>query len=294
MGMSAARAKKGEGLRPGLLIVWVLAMLLCGVAAVGLSAAMVAALARAGWNDIIWVLTATGDPGVGDALMWSGVLLGLALPIASTVAFFAAVAASDAEIGGRAGSLVRSSLRLGPATPSIAVGVALLALVTSDPRLEQFVRAHPIVAAAAAILALNVPIMTARFRAVLGSVPAEWRTAAIAAGASPATALTRVILPRATAGIVATILHGAGQVIGETAAIAIVLSVGTGVRLVNHALTFDKVPLSVHLWQRLALGHPDPAFAAAAASETLTLVAAVVMLRFVARVLQRRRRVGVA
>jgi ABC-type phosphate transport system permease subunit len=215
-------------------------------------------------------------------------VLALALPVAIVLSFLAGAAGADPVIGGRVGRALNLSLRVGPAVPAVAIGLAMIGLVTSDARVEQLVQRNPIAWAAAGLALLNMPIMTARFRSALRAVPREWRAAAQAGGASPPAAFFGISVPRAMPGIVAVMLHGAGEMLGETAAVAMVLTLSSGATVINHALTFAPSPLPVHLWQRLAIGQPWNAPEAAA--ETLLLLVAILLLRFAARVLQRRRR----
>jgi ABC-type phosphate transport system permease subunit len=100
------------------------------------------------------------------------------------------------------------ALRAGPAVPSIAICVAALGIVATDPRIADATRQHPIVSAAVALAALNLPIMSARFRTVFRSVPVVWRIAAAASGATPGLAFWRIVLPRAWHGIVAVLPRG--------------------------------------------------------------------------------------
>lgn len=290
MGMSAVAAGREPHSRVALQIAGGLAVWLSGIVTIALAVAMIAALYRDGWQNIVWVFTPASDFGLAQALSSSAILLALALPPALAVAFFAGAAAAEPSIGGAAGTVLNFALRAGPSVPSVAIGLAALALVTSNAAIESAVQSFPLAAAAIALVGLNLPIMSARFRFVFRAVPSSWLTAAMAAGASPVAAYFSVVVPRATPGIVGVVLSGVGQMLGETAVVAMVLSVSNGVKFVNHTLTFSPAPLSVHLWQRLALGHPDASAAPAIASETLLLLAAILVVRFVARLLLRGRR----
>ena len=283
MGLSASLSARETQSRSAAYIAAGLATWLCGVAAIALAALMIVLLAHAGWEDVAARSGAAWGADVGTALYWSAVLIGLALPATAALSLCAGVAASEPSIGGWAGRIVNTSLRAGPAVPSVAVGVAALATIMTNERLQMFARMHPIGVAAVALAVLNLPLMSARFRTVLRAVPRGWRTAAAAAGATPEGAFFRIVLPRAWPGVIAVILAGLGQMLGETAVVAIVL----------RAANSSAIPLSFDLWQRLAVRPYDAAAFSAAASETLLLVGAIVALRFAARVLlHRRRRAG--
>jgi ABC-type phosphate transport system permease subunit len=280
MGVSGVAASREAAARSSAYIVAGLSAWLCGAAAIGITAVMIVALAQAGWQERVRALGAASGPAVVSAAEWSALLVLFALPVAAIVSFAAGVAAAEPAIGGAIGKFLNVALRVGPAVPSVAIGIAALALVTSDPRLESAARLHPIGAAAIALAVLNLPIMTARFRSVLRAAPRDWRIAATAAGATPGGAFVRISLPRAWPGIAGVLLNAVGQMLGETAVVAIVLS----------AFTDAPLPVSVHLWQRLSYGSSSAQGAPAAASEALLLVFSIVVLRLAARGLQRRRR----
>jgi phosphate transport system permease protein len=277
MGMSVASPIREAAPRSGTFIASGLAAWLCGVFAIGLAGAMIVLLARAGWQEIARETVSGSD--VIPSLEWSLALIAIALPLAAIVSMGAGVAAAEPEIGGRAGRFLNVALRAGPAVPSVAIGVAAFALIAMNPYLLNASRLHPIVSAAVALAALNLPIMSARFRTAFRSVALEWRVAAAACGATPGLALRRIVLPRAWPGILAALLNGAGQMLGETAVIAIVLRVSNGA----------PTPISVFVWQHLtsrAAGATGPIGSA----EALVLVAAVAALRLTSRALPRRRR----
>jgi phosphate transport system permease protein len=291
MGMTDPGVRRTSTASGGL-IAGGLAAWLCGIAAVTLVFAMLVSLVLAGRQDISSALGTGSDVSIGDVLFWSVLVVGIALPLAATFAFFAGVAGAERPIGRIAGSALNASLRVAPAVPSVAIGVAALAILTSNASVEAWARSNAIAAASIALAALNVPIMSARFRAAFRAVPRSWRVAAAAVGAGPSVAFWGVVAPRSAPAILGVLLNSAGQMFGETAVLAIVLGLENGVRVVNGAQTVALVPLSVHLWQDLTIGLPAASSAPASAAEALILVAAIVSMRFVARVLSRRRKVG--
>jgi ABC-type phosphate transport system permease subunit len=286
MGLSAAaREHRPEG---AALIARGLAAWLCAIAVVAIATLMVVSLARAGYHDLARLISSPSNQGIGAMLASSILLVAIALPPTILIAFCAAAAAAERPFGGGAGTMLNDSLRVGPSVPSVAVGLAALTLFTSDATVRTWAQTHPIFAAAAALAALNLPIMAARFRSALRAVPRHWRIAATAAGASPGQVFFGIVAPRAAPGIVAVVLAGMAQMFGETAVVAIVLVSQGQSFFISDPLTATP-PLTVGLWHAMTSLYAGPA-AAVAASMTLVLVSGVVALRFVARVLQRRRR----
>jgi len=78
---------------------------------------------------------------------------------------------------------------------------------------------------AATIVALMVvPIITSIAREVFSLTPPAEREGAMALGASKATVIRRVVLPFGRGGLIGAILLGLGRAMGETIAVAIILS----------------------------------------------------------------------
>jgi len=278
MGVSSAALARESSARVQSSLAGGLTAWLCGVFAIALAAAMIALLARAGWADIA-TETVNGSQ-IIPSLEWSLALISLALPLAALVAIGAAVAAAEPALGGRAGRLLNVALRAGPAVPGIVIGIAALAIVTADAQIANAARLHPVLSAALALAALNLPIMSARLRTVFRGVPLVWRVAAAASGATPGVAFARIVMPRAWPGIVAVLLNTAGQMLGETAVIAIVL----------FATNRAQPPLPVYLWEMVTHGAGPGSTGPVAAAEALVLVVAIAALRLTSRALLGSRR----
>jgi len=258
-----------------------LAAWLCGAFAIGLAVAMIVLLVRAGWAGIA-TETVIGSQ-IVPSLELSLALISVALPLAALLSAGAAIAAAEPALGGRAGRLVNVALRAGPAAPAVVIGVAALAIVTADPSIANAARVHPVLTAAFALAALNLPIMSARLRTVFRGVPLVWRVAAAASGATPGVAFARIVMPRAWPGMAAVLLNAAGQMLGETAAIAIVLG----------ATSRAALPLSVYLWDAVTHGAGPGSSGPVAAAEALVLVVAIAVLRLTSRALLGRGRAPV-
>jgi ABC-type phosphate transport system permease subunit len=283
MGMSGS-AHNDHGSAGALLVARGLGAWTCATAVIAVVVLMLVTLAGRA-SSTIWRAPIPGSgSGLADLLLWSTIVVSIALPPSALIAFFAAVAAAERPVGGWAGAAVNASLRFAPAIPSVVFGVAALAIVTSDAAVFAWAHENAMTAAVIALGALNLPIMTARFRTAFREVPHRWRMAAAAAGADPPATFFGIVVPRAALGTIAAMLTAAGQMLGETALLAIVLGVGNG------GLMFALAPLSVHLWEDLLESRHGLTPAVSQASEVLVLLAAIVVLRFAARVLLRRRR----
>lgn len=283
MGMSAARARRDRSGRAFVSLIEGVAIWLCGALAVALAAAFIAVLAVEGWQGLKAASSSPAGFDLTTALIGSGYILGIALPLAIIPAFLAAAAGYDAELGGPTTRWLVTSLRVGPMTPAIAIGAAALWSGVRGGQLPTF-SPQGFVIAGIALAALNLPLLTRRILAAVREVPDRFRLAAIAAGAAPHTAFLNVVMPRALPTIAGALLSTAGRMFGETAVVATVL---------NFAGT-PLTPVTLDLWRRLTQPETGPGSGAPLATETLLLVTVIVAFRFVARLLQGRRRSGAA
>ena len=277
--------------RPGiaLLVAGGLFAWTCALASIAVAIIMIGSVAGQGLAGIADFPTHVG---VAVALAWSAGVVAAALPVATLVSFLASIAAAEDSLGDPLNVAVRAWLRIAPAVPSVLVGLAAAMVMTNAAR-TAWVFSHPLLAAAAVLCALHLPVMTSRFRSVLRAVPARWRVGAAAAGSDVWSSYRTVIVPRALPGIVAVVLNAAGQMLGETAAVAMLLAVSWPAAVVGEKPA--SMPLAVHIWLSLSGGARDARIVAMSAAELLALLAAIIVLRFAARLLlHRRRRAGAA
>jgi len=283
MGLSAARARRDRSGRAFASFVQGVAIWLSGTVAVALAAAFIAILALEGWQGLKAASSSPVGFDLTRSLIASGYILGIALPLVIIPSFLAAAAGYDVALGGPTTRWIATSLRVGPMTPTVAVGAAALWFGVRGGEMPTF-SSQGIVIAAVALAALNLPVLTRRILAAVRDVPARWRMAAIAAGAAPHTAFLNVILPRAFPTVAGALLATAARMFGETAIVAMIL---------NYAGT-PLTPVTLDLWRRLTQQPETPGAGAPLATETLLLVTVIVAFRFGARLLQGRRRSGTA
>ena len=245
----------------------------CGLITTAVAAVFLAVLIARGWIDYTH-LPSTGLQGQMSAeLTESAKVIALSMTLLIAVGCFAAVAAAEPAIGGASGRWLNAALRFGPAMPAIALtsaAAAGLGLIGGGTWYD----AHPLAATVIALSAFNLPIVTERLRFVFRSIPRRWRIAAVAAGASPQVAFRRVALPKAWPGIAAVLLNGAGEMLGETVVVVVMLG------------SFGPPwPLAAALWMQMTRG---PSFQPGTEAGLAFLVVSVVALRLAAGALFRR------
>jgi phosphate transport system permease protein len=138
-----------------------------------------------------------------------------------------------------------------------------------------------------ALALLMLPIVARSAELVLNLVPASLREAALALGAPRWRVVTRVVLPTAAPGLTTGCLLAVARAAGETAPLLFTIGAAFG-------LTFDLSQQMNTLPTQIFtdISSPRNDVVARAWGAALTLVAMVFILNLVARVAQRRTRVG--
>ncbi len=238
---------------------------------VAVTVAIALALGVRAWRDLTSAGAAGGAAELGRELATSALLSTSSTALVAAIGFFAAVATVSPAIGATSGRWLNASLRFGPAMPAVVLAAAVSGALVVFNGMGWY-REHPVGTSILALCALQLPIITERFRFVLRSVPRRWRVAAMAAGASPVYALSSVGLPRAWPGIGAVLLNGAAEMFAET---VVVVTLVTG---------FTTPPAAAALWQRLA----QTPFPAGTEAQVASLVVLIIALRLCAAAIYRR------
>lgn len=227
--------------------------------------AVLVAIIALGWQDFRWVLAA--PLGAGGALLVSAFVLAIALPVTFAIGMCAAVCATDPSIGGAASRAVRESLEWSVGIPPVVIGTTVFFTVVA------FVHSSMVGTAAIALVVLNLPNATARLAQTFSSVSQAAREAAAAVGASSVTAFFGLILPQSAWAVAAVLCALAGQMIGETSAVALAASATIGAQ-----------PLSAAIWHFAS----NVSLAATEGASCLVLVLAVAICTALSKAFSRR------
>ncbi len=176
---------------------------------------MVAAKGSAGFRpSLLWELppgAGMSGGGFGNALL--GTLLILAVATAISVPGGVGTAIFLTEFPGhrRAARVVRFAAKTLSGLPSIMAGVFVFAtIVTATGKFSLF-------AGGLALAVLMLPIVTLATEDALRRVPAPWREASLALGATAAQTVIRVVIPAARSSILTGISLALARAAGETA-----------------------------------------------------------------------------
>ncbi len=157
-----------------------------------------------------------------------GALL-IAIPLGISCAVFLAEIAPR-----RARELVRPAIELLAGIPSIIYGLFALVVIVDLIKISFNLANGETILAGSIILAVMIlPIVISISQDSIEAVPGTYREGSYAMGATDWQTISRVVVPAARRGIIASIILGCGRAIGETMAIALVIG------------NAEKLPLSL-------------------------------------------------
>jgi phosphate transport system permease protein len=215
--------------------------------------------------------------GLGNAVVGTLLLVGLACALALPVGFLAGVHLAEAR-SGRLVRLARTSADALAAVPSVVFGIFVFGVVVVKMK-------HFSALAGASALALTmIPTVARATEVAVRAVPERLREAALALGASPFRVITRVVLPTAARGIATGVLLAVGRASGEAAPL---LFTAWESRFFCDDLLEPTASLPVSIFTYSISPHED--LHAQAWAAALVLVALVLVFQVTARLLSKRR-----
>lgn len=239
------------------------------------------ALPRIGWDFL------TGFPsrhaesaGILPGLVGSLCLMGLTVAMALPIGVGAAIYLEEFGSRKRLATLIEINIANLAGVPSIIYGLL---------GLEIFVRAlgmgHSVLAGAATLALLVLPIVILSTREALRTVPHSVREAAMGLGATRWQVVRRVVLPQALPGILTGSILAVSRAIGETAPLVVVGALTFITFLPDGLLApFTALPIQIFNW----VSRPQAAFGANAAAGIVVLLLTLLALNTTAIVLRER------
>jgi phosphate transport system permease protein len=215
--------------------------------------------------------------GLGNAIVGTLLLVGLACALALPVGFLAGVHLAEAR-SGHLVRLARTSADALAAVPSVVFGIFVFGVLVVKMK-------HFSALAGASALALTmIPTVARATEVAVRAVPERLREAALALGASPFRVITRVVLPTAARGIATGVLLAVGRASGEAAPL---LFTAWESRFFCDDLLEPTASLPVSIFTYSISPHED--LHAQAWAAALVLVALVLVFQIAARLLGKRR-----
>jgi phosphate transport system permease protein len=227
-------------------------------------------------NNYVTANTSLEYGGVGHAILGSLVIVSLAsvfaIPLGMGVGIF--ITESRSPMRGAVKFVTQSMTGL----PSIVAGLFIYSLFIITGVFDKTG-----LTAAIALLLLMMPTVARLTEEVLLLVPQELRSAALALGAPRHKAFFQVVLPAARSGIVTAILLGLARIVGETAPLLLLTTVGQATNVNPFSGSITALPTYIFQWVGVGSGTADQR-AWGAALVLLTLVGIIFIL---ARLLSR-------
>jgi phosphate transport system permease protein len=252
-----------------------------GLVGVLLVAALSEARPRLGWSFLTSMPSRWPEvAGILPALAGSTCLLVLTAVMAIPLGLGAAIYLEEYARPGRLTALIEANITHLAGIPSIIYGLL---------GLEVFVRAmhlgRSLVAGAATLALLLLPVVITTAREALRAVPRELRESSFALGADRWQTLRRVVLPNCWPRVVTGLILSLSRAIGEAAPLIALGSLGY-VAFVPKSLgsSFTALPLQIFGW----ISRPQTAFHANAAAGIVVLLALVLVLNLAAIWLRQR------
>lgn len=231
---------------------------------------------RAGWPRLSWSFL-TSYPsrkpelaGILPALAGSACLMGLTAVMAIPVGVAAALYLEEYARPGRITAFIELNISNLAGVPSIIYGLL---------GLELFVRAmqwgRSLIAGAATLALLLLPMVIMASREALRTVPQGLREACFALGADRWRTIRRVVLPMSLPGILTGIILALARAVGETAPL-ITIGALTYVAFLPDSLKspFTALPIQIFNW----VSRPQAGFHANAAAGIVVLLALMLVL----------------
>jgi phosphate transport system permease protein len=216
--------------------------------------------------------------GISNAIVGSGIMVGLAASMAIPVGLLVAIYTTEFAPA-RIAHPIRFVLDVLNGVPTIITGIFVYGLLVAGKHQSGF-------AASVALAIVMLPIVARTAQEVLSLVPATLKEAAHALGIAPWRATVRVTLPTAAGGLLTGALLAVARVAGETAPLILLSSIFAQGMRTEPGEALASIPIFIFQ----ASESPSPEAHTQAWAAALILIAFVLVLNVVARAFYARSR----
>jgi phosphate transport system permease protein len=202
-------------------------------------------------NDMV---TSYAGGGIRGSIITTLYLIVLTLIIALPLGIGAAIYLNELAPQNRITSVIRSMIDMISGIPSIVFGFVGSAIFIPFMNGAIGSDGGSIASGALTLTIILLPVIIRTTEEGLRIVPASFRQASLALGATQTQTTFKVVLPNAVSGILTATLLAIGRIIGESA--ALIYAVGTAVK--DHvAINQSSTSLAVHIWSAMAGESPN-------------------------------------
>jgi phosphate transport system permease protein len=264
---------------------WIAALLAVAVLALVVTSVAIKGLGSINLDFLTQNTANFGGGGIGNAIVGTGILVGIAtlmaVPFGILVAIYTSEFASQ-----RSASAIRYVLDILNGVPTIVTGIFIFGLiVVAQGHQSGF-------AGSVALAIIMLPLVARSAHEVLTLVPEAVKEAGLALGASRWRATLSVVIPTALSGIITAALLAVARALGETAPLLFTTSIFPDLVQTDPSQAVPNIPVTIFRYSE----SPDPVKHAQAWGAALILIAFVLVISIVARTLsaRMRRRLGAA
>lgn len=263
---------------------WVAALLAVGVLGIVLVSIAVKGISSINIDFLTQNTANFEGGGIANALIGTGILVGLATLMAVPVGILVAIYTSEFA-GPRANFLIRYILDILNGVPTIVTAIFIFALIVSGNQQSGW-------AGAIALAIVMLPLVARSSHEVLTLVPGSVKEAGLALGASRWRTTVSVTIPTALSGMITGSLLAVARAAGETAPLLFTTSIFASAIVTDPSQALPNIPVTIFQYSE----SPDPTKHAQAWGAALVLILFILLLSMVARALsaRTRKRLGAA
>jgi phosphate transport system permease protein len=261
---------------------WVAALLAVAVLALVIASVTVKGISSISLDFLTANTADFGPGGIGNAIIGTGILVGLATLMA--VPFGILVAIYTSEFAGRRNqSVIRYTLDVLNGVPTIVTGIFIFGLLVAGHQQSGF-------AGSVALAIVMLPLVARSCHEVLTLVPGSVKEAGLALGASRWRTTLSITVPTALSGMITGALLAVARAAGETAPLLFTTSIFANFVETDPSGALPNIPVQIFKFSE----SPEPAKHAQAWAAALVLIAFVLVISVAARILsaRMRRRLG--
>jgi phosphate transport system permease protein len=260
-----------------LLAVAVLVLLIASVAIKGISSISI--------NFFTQNTANFGGGGVGNAIVGTGIIVGIATLMAVPFGILVAIYTSEFA-GPKSNFAIRYVLDIMNGVPTIVTAIFIFGLIVV-PQGKQSGFAGSV-----ALAIVMLPLVARSCHEVLTLVPGFVKEAGLALGASRWRTTLSVVIPTALSGMITGALLAVARALGETAPLLLTTSIFPDLVQTSPSQAIPNIPVTIFKYSE----SPDPTKHAQAWGAALILILIVLVISIVARTLsaRTRRRLGAA
>jgi phosphate transport system permease protein len=231
-------------------VLWLAGMCILAILVIFLGYMLLKGLPVLSWNFITGMSSdINAGGGVGAQFFNSFYILALSLLFSIPIAVGAGIYLAEYAGNDRLTDMIRLSTESLATVPSIVLGLFGMIIFVNILGMG-----FSIIGGSLTLMLLNLPVLVRVTEETIRTVPAHYREASLALGATKWQTIWRVVLPNALPGIITGITLTAGRALGETA--ILIFTAGTTVSrtIPNFDVTAAGETLAVHMWYVMAVG----------------------------------------